>query len=208
MRSSLAAVAVAALLTGCTYQPLASEENLPELSDAVLDHDILVVGEAWMPFGPWTDDGFQQQCEVSYDVQGWAAQVSAADAGCAGCSENYTLALTENDDSDCDWVIPGAPTIAITPKAFFPPDRISDWSDYYINEYVPEGADGTAIAFARSNWDVRGERDEFDALFGVFNHTDEPPDGYARSLFVSEIWFYNTQNYGYGSLRMDLLFLQ
>lgn len=158
MRRSLLLLVVLAACAGCQYEPLDNEANKPQLGNAVLTHDIIVTGKAYLLFLE-NDDGNLGDflCTVEQSVEGWAAD-ELNDETCVGCSNTYGLGLI-SVDSGCDFATGAVANIAFTPLEFL--DRsahesLGDWLD-------ENGAD----EYLNTTWEPRGSS-EWKPRMGVF----------------------------------------
>ena len=199
---------VAPALFGCRFEPLAYDENVPELSDAILDRDIVVYGEAVFAY---FDDDDNLICELSMDIQGWAEEEEAppGDIICVGCSENFTLSLAANEDSSCDHTISGAATVAIARSEYF---RRSDnpswiWDNYLASEDHPDEAGAPAFGFLATNWDPRGSADwgERLAIYEAAESSDV--EGAVREYYAQGFYIWGTSE-GRATWSMTLQLLQ
>ena len=197
--SHLAALALlAGLLGGCSYTPLALDENRPDVEDQIQEHEIVVGGESRIRFG----DSSSTNCWLFNEVRGWADHFDPDDLGCSGCSEGYTLVLDPSDEGSCDFPVAGAPSIAITQLEFFPWGDYPDWVERVLTEDVPEAAAGTAVAYASTNWNPSGEADWSERL-AVYELAEGPAEGFARAYYLSPFYVYSTAE-GFGYWYMDL----
>ena len=109
---SLLAVAV---LAGCPYQPLAYDENVPSMEDAVKHPTIVVHGRSTVVWQAQNGEGALtgEFCRTTADVSGWLSP-DLNDESCVGCQDVYTLELDENS-SNCDFGMAQFAVIAFTP---------------------------------------------------------------------------------------------
>ncbi|MEE2829450.1 MAG: hypothetical protein VX498_09690, partial [Myxococcota bacterium] len=121
--------------------------------------DLAIFGESRISY--YTDEG-NYICSLVADIEGWVEEeIDPADVGCVGCTENFTLGFSPNDDSNCNHSIPGAATIAMTPVSFFPLDTQPEWQWEILTETedLPEDAGGPALGYLSTNWSPTGPSD-------------------------------------------------
>lgn len=195
------------LLAGCAYPPLAVEENKPDLGDAVPERDIATEGLLQIDFRWRDDDGnWHDICDMRSDIRGWSTHADPDDVGCSGCSDAYTLVFDANEDTTCDFVIPGAATVAITGLEFFPWASATDYMVDRLTTYVPDEADGPAIYYGATDWSPIGE-DSWDERLAVHELAEGPNDGFARAYHLRP-WYYWGTSHGSAFWSLDLHFVE
>lgn len=187
------------LLVGCAEPPLALDDHRPEISDAVIERDLVVFGTMEVVY---TTRGQNPEvvCTGDFDVVGWVEEdLSSTDVGCTGCSENYTLAPTF-DESTCNSVrARGAPTLVLQDFDFFPHNGTQgrqNTFDFLTGDYVPPSSSGPAERFGRSNWNAVSFYDDgaFAGLFGVYPSGSPPlvpadlEEPCSRELYLLAAW--------------------
>lgn len=197
------ALVLALALPACSYEPMGLDGAVAGPDGAIQQHEIVAEGTSSIVFG-WFDDDDQwhTDCAIESDARGWVAHVTPDDAGCSGCSEDFTLVFETTDESDCDFVVPGAATIAVAPLDWFPWEGASDYVVDRLTTFVPTGAAGPAMAFARTDWTPAGPG-AFRAWLAVHDLAEGPADGFARGWLL-RAWWYAGTDHGYASWEMTL----
>ena len=152
------------LLTGCQYGPLERQENQPQLTDAVVERDIVVTGRSYVVFRENNNGVGGLLCIMEQDVEGWEAP-ELNDETCIGCQETYTLGLVTTE-SDCDFTVGATADIAFTPIEFLDvsgvQDSVADWL-----------LENEAESYLNTTWTVRST-DDWEPRMGVWS--DETPN--------------------------------
>jgi hypothetical protein len=162
------------LLAACSQDPLALEENIPELADAPIERDVTVYGTMDVAYTTRTNPP-QPVCNGEFDILGWVEEdLDSNDTGCTGCSENYTLGPQFVDTNCTSLRARGAPTIALMDFGFYPHDgtdlNVAIYDFLVDDTIVPTGAEGPAERFGVTNWNAVEffEDDGFDGILGVY----------------------------------------
>lgn len=159
MRRFLLLLVTIALAAGCQYEPLDKDLNSPQLSDAVVERDIVVTGSSYLLYYVNDNGSFGSfLCTIEQEVEGWASD-ELNDETCVGCGATFTLGL-KTVDSDCDHGAGATADIAFTSLDFF--DRNADGSFWdWLNE-------NNAVEFLNTTWYPRGPTG-WAARMGVFD---------------------------------------
>lgn len=195
-------------LAACRYDPLDFRENIPEVGDAVIDRQLTIFGESRINYY----DGNDYLCTLVTDIEGYVEEeVSSADVGCVGCSENYTLSFFAGDDNNCGHTVAGAATIALTPTSFFPqdsePSGLWDTLTQDDEDELPSGAGGFPLGYISTNWSPNGPG-AWSPLLAFYPAADETGlDAYSREYFARGFYVWNTSN-GSAYWQMDLWLTQ
>lgn len=195
------------LVAGCAYPPLAVQENKPQLDDSMPEREIVVEGTLDIEFRWRDDDGdWHHICDLISGVRGWTTHAAPDDVGCTGCSEDYTLAFDATEQTTCDFVIPGAATVAIAGLDFFPWTDATEYMVERLTGYVPPGAAGPAIYYAATDWSPVGE-DDWDERLAVHELDGGPAEGFARAYHLRP-WYYWGTSHGSAFWFLDLHFIE
>lgn len=195
-------------LGACRYDPLEFRENIPVVEDAVIDRQLAIFGESRISY---YDDG-NYLCTLVTDIEGWVEEeVSSADVGCVGCTENYTIGFFTGDENNCGHTVGGAATIALTPTSFFPQASQPEWQWDLLTEddegELPTGAGGFPVGYISTNWSPTGAADWGPRLAYYPPAEDTGLDSYSREYFASGFYVWNTSN-GSAYWQMDLWLTQ
>jgi hypothetical protein len=199
-------------LAACRYDPLDFRENIPEVGDAVIDRQLAIFGESRISYYDGQPSSATYLCTLVTDIEGYVEEeVSSADVGCVGCSENYTLSFFAGDDNNCGHTVGGAATIALIPTSFFPQDSQPDWQWGILTQddedELPSGAGGLPLGYISANWSPNGPGD-WDPRLAFYPAADETGlDAYSREYFATGFYVWNTSN-GSATWQMDLWLTQ
>lgn len=141
----LLSTVVGLVLVGCTYAPLQVDEFRPSVEESALEREFVVFGTASFRYLAFGDNGGVEICTVESTVEGYVPD--EVPEGCQGCSEHYSLILTE-DENDCDWGVTGVVSIGFDALESFPAADYPEWWN------VMEEND--AVGFVRTDWTPAG----------------------------------------------------
>jgi hypothetical protein len=208
-------VLLLAALPGCEYAPLAVDENLPDLSGAVVDPDVILYGTSIMKYTPRRNDGLT--CQVVHDIVGWEGS-PAVSRGCTTCSTTYTLYRTANEDeTTCPDLPPQTHAIGWDIV-----DNVRDdpWSGgsgdnaYSTEEWLALPDQSDAVGALRTTWTVSGfTEDPVWTTRFVLREVDEDewpdaPDAveFTRAYTARDRWIRQASSEQYVAWRIDLQF--
>ncbi len=195
-------IALGCVLAGCGYTPSDLEENLPQIEDADADRDFVVFGPSELRK---SDGDNNTICTVEQDVLGWVeTEEEVTIAGCQGCGEVYTLALTTTDGSNCHSV-GGIPTVALLPYELL---EVADPAYYEgTQDWVPTGATGTAVFFAATNWiPTAGQQTDYEPRALLFEKEEYSGLDYEREFFLFSRYRYGDGTGNFVGWTADLRF--
>ena len=193
---SLLAVAV---LAGCPYQPLAYDENVPSMEDAVKHPTIVVHGRSTVVWQAQNGEGALtgEFCRTTADVSGWLSP-DLNDESCVGCQDVYTLELDENS-SNCDFGMAQFAVIAFTPLTALNPGYAQSYGQWFDTN----GAD----SFLQVRWTPSGQTGWRPGL-GVFDGGWPDDEVECDADICGESRYYHCRNEAQGCgrwyLEMDI----
>jgi len=169
---SVAPILASLILAGCGYVPLDLEENVPTIEDSFPDRELIAFGTSTITRRNAEDTPV---CTLEQDIVGWVeTELEPVLAGCFGCTENLSLALSATDGAECHSV-GDIPTFAIGSMDLLRqvnPDLHDNFEDREL-----DGADGVPVAFASINWWPNvGHRDTFTPQVVLWNKEDSGLD--------------------------------
>jgi hypothetical protein len=178
----------------------------PDLAGAKIDRDVVVYGESRIHYFEEVDNSLQEYCVAVAGINGWV-EAEGPDAGCIGCSEDFTLAFLQSDESSCEHSYPsGTATLAITPLQYFPVEEYPALWDWLREGDPPPGADGDAVAFAYTNWLPAGGT-EYLPYLGIYPPAESTGlESYEREYYVRTRSGYvvSYTQHGWTTWEMDL----